>query len=252
LQRLRRDNDVENKDFYPCPKGHPSTEADFCSECGAKIQGVPTASAAKAIPAVASDPVSGEVQPQPSGEKCPDCAAPRTGDASNFCEICGYNFTTRTHGEIPITTPPPPAVVATLSSQIPANQAPAAPEQEISGWSLSVEIDSSLRKPESPEPPANFAPFTIVLDKAVSLIGRRSDARAIFPEIALDFDDAVSHRHALLERGPDCTLKIRDIGAANGTWLNGKEVQPMSDQPLRDGDQITLGHWTRITVKANH
>jgi hypothetical protein len=250
--QLRSNKDIENKDFYSCPKGHPSTEADFCSECGAKIQGVLTAPAAKPMPAVASDPVSGEVQPQPSGGKCPDCEAPRPGDGGNFCEICGYNFTTGAHGEIPITTPPPPAGVATSSSQISANQTPAASEQEISGWSLSVEIDSSLRKPESPEPPTNFAPFTIVLDKPVSLIGRTSDPRAIYPEIALDFDDAVSHRHALIERGPGGTLKIRDIGAANGTWLNGKDIQPMADQPLRDGDQITLGHWTRITVKANH
>jgi hypothetical protein len=32
--------------------------------------------------------------------------------------------------------------------------------------------------------------------------------------------------------------------------LNGAEIQPMHDQPLKDGDQITLGHWTRITVRA--
>jgi hypothetical protein len=25
---------------------------------------------------------------------------------------------------------------------------------------------------------------------------------------------------------------------------------PLVDMPLQDGDQITLGYWTRITVKA--
>jgi pSer/pThr/pTyr-binding forkhead associated (FHA) protein len=101
-----------------------------------------------------------------------------------------------------------------------------------------------------PEPPAGVGPFTIPLDKPVSLIGRRSDSRAIFPEIPLNYDDAVSHRHALLQRGDDGTLVLRDLGASNGTRLNGKDVEPLVDKALRDDDQITLGHWTRIAVKA--
>jgi pSer/pThr/pTyr-binding forkhead associated (FHA) protein len=113
-----------------------------------------------------------------------------------------------------------------------------------------VTVDPSLREPGSPEPPAGVGPFTIPLDKQATLIGRRSESRAIFPEIPLNFDDAVSHRHALLQRGDGGTLALRDIGAANGTRLNGKDVEPMVDKPLQDGDEITLGHWTRITVKA--
>jgi pSer/pThr/pTyr-binding forkhead associated (FHA) protein len=113
-----------------------------------------------------------------------------------------------------------------------------------------VAVDPSLREAGSPDPPAGFGPFMIQLDKPVSMIGRRSDSRAIFPEIPLNYDDAVSHRHALLQRGDDGTLVLRDIGASNGTRLNGKDVEPMLDTPLKDGDEITLGHWTRITVKA--
>jgi pSer/pThr/pTyr-binding forkhead associated (FHA) protein len=111
-------------------------------------------------------------------------------------------------------------------------------------------VDPTLRDPDGPEPPANVAPLTIALDKAVNLIGRRSDKRAILPEVSLDFDDGVSHRHALLTRGDDGSLTLRDIGSANGTRLNGADVQPLVDTLLHDGDQITLGRWTRLTLKA--
>jgi pSer/pThr/pTyr-binding forkhead associated (FHA) protein len=111
-------------------------------------------------------------------------------------------------------------------------------------------VDPSLRDPAGPEAPANVAALTVALDKPVNLIGRRSEKRAILPEVAVDHDDGISHRHALLTRGDDGSLTLRDIGSSNGTRLNGADVQPMVDTVLHDGDQITLGRWTRITVKA--
>jgi hypothetical protein len=203
-------------DAYTCPKGHPSTEPDFCSECGARIQATVVAQPAPAV-----------VEPSP--QSCPDCGAARAPDTGIFCEVCGHNFSTGAQGEVPVkaSLPQPPAA-----------------------WTVTVTIDPSLREADSPDPPLAFQPLTIQLDKPTNLIGRMSSSRAIFPEIALDSDDAVSHRHALLERRPDGSLMLRDIGASNGTRLNGHDVQPLVDTPLRDGDQITLGHWTRITIKA--
>ncbi len=113
-----------------------------------------------------------------------------------------------------------------------------------------VVVDPALSEPGGPEPPAGVVPLTIALDKPVSLIGRRSDKRGILPEVSLDLDDGVSHRHALLTHGDDGWLTLRDIGSANGTRLNGADVQPLVDTVLHDGDQITLGRWTRLTVKA--
>ncbi len=113
-----------------------------------------------------------------------------------------------------------------------------------------LSVDASLREAGSPEPPANVGPFTFELTKDVTLIGRRSEARAIFPEIPMFFDDAVSHRHALLELTPEGALMVRDIGSSNGTRLNGKELPAMVDTPLADGDVITLGHWSRIAIKV--
>ena len=81
------------------------------------------------------------------------------------------------------------------------------------------------------------------------LIGRRSDKRGVFPEISLDADDAVSHRHALLNRTPDGGIVVRDVGSSNGTRLNGVEVEPLTDTVLKDGDVITIGHWTRLAIR---
>ncbi|MBD0302775.1 MAG: FHA domain-containing protein, partial [Tolypothrix sp. T3-bin4] len=117
-------------------------------------------------------------------------------------------------------------------------------------WELIITIDPSLRHPESPEAPANRQAIAFHLNKPNNLIGRNSQARAIEPEIALDFDNAVSHRHALLNLESDGSLTLRDINSSNGTKLNGIELKPMVDVSLKDGDEFTLGHWTRIAVKA--
>ncbi|HEX3876394.1 MAG TPA: FHA domain-containing protein [Bryobacteraceae bacterium] len=215
---------------YACPKGHQSSESDFCSECGAKITAEPIALAADGARA-------------DSSQTCPDCGAARPRDSGIFCEVCGYNFETQAHGELPLTTTPAPE---------PEPSTTAAPIRPLAQWTLLVTIDPSLRETGSPDAPVGVGPFTIHLDKPASLIGRKSASRGIFPEVPLDFDDAVSHRHALIEINGDGALMIRDIGAANGTRLNGKDVEPMVDFPLQDGDAITLGHWTRITVKAGN
>lgn len=116
---------------------------------------------------------------------------------------------------------------------------------------MTISVDPSLRSAESPEPPADVAPFSVLLSHPVSLIGRHNEARGIIPEIGLDHDEAVSRRHALLQWEPHQGLLLRDIGAANGTRLNGKDLQPMVDYPLKDGDDITLGHWSRLKIQAS-
>ena len=133
------------------------------------------------------------------------------------------------HRPLPHPPPPPP------------------PPEPAKQWTLVAVIDPTLREPDSPEHPENVPPLTVNLDKPVNLIGRKSEKRAIIPEVSLDLDDAVSHRHALLTRGDDGSLTLRDIGSANGTRLNGADAQPLVDTPIHDRDQITLGRWTRLT-----
>jgi hypothetical protein len=179
---------------------------------------------------------------------CPDCKAPRAHDAGEFCEVCGYNFRTGAHGDVAFaqaTAVAQASMPAPVALEIPT-EAAAAPASK---WSVIASVDPSLREEGSPEPPEQ-GPVIFAIEKPESLIGRHSRARGIEPEIALDFDDAVSHRHAIVSRLEDGSLTVRDIGSANGTRLNGQDVPPLTDTSLKNGDALTLGHWTRLVVKA--
>jgi hypothetical protein len=257
--------------IYQCPKGHESTESDYCSECGVKING-------SSELAIATNSVTSKVLQTAAVQgvqTCPDCTAPHEADSGDFCEICGYNFITGSHGEVPpvalseatIAKPSAPPPTAETNNQVtngagitasipdpvtPNTSSRTAQQTEEVALLVVVTIDPSLYEEGSPPPPANQPPITFQLDKPTSLIGRRSDRRVIYPEIPLDFDDAVSHRHALLIRQPDGTFVLRDIGSSNGTKLNGVELAAMVDAPIKAGDEFTLGHWTRMIVKAAH
>ena len=226
--------------MYSCPKGHNSTEADFCSECGAKIMGLGVAELVTRIPSVA----------QGSTTPCPDCNTPHEADSGNFCEICGYSFLTGVGGGSPFPVEVPRSSTApTAPTNIPS--APTiATISKLCEWQALISIDPSLASPDSPIAPTQGL-ITIVLASSTNLIGRMSQARGIHPEIPLDFDDAVSSRHGILTVCPDGTLVLRDIGSANGTMVNGKEIAIMVDVPIRSGDEITLGHWTRIKLLGN-
>ena len=230
--------------MYPCPKGHNSAEADFCSDCGAKIMGLEIA---QLVPNPTNPPVStsaGSIQP------CPVCTTPHEGGSGDFCEICGYNFRTGSEGEVPFPIPIPPVNIQSSAPTQVANNSTGAPKIATGQWQVLISIDPSLASPDSPPAPAQ-TPITIVLTNPTNLIGRTSQARAIHPEIPLDLDDAVSSRHAILTLNPDGALVLRDIGSSNGTMVNGQDIAMMADITIRSGDEITLGHWTRIKLISN-
>ncbi len=222
-----------------CPKGHVSTESDYCSECGAKLGGSPDRGM-DAMGSSASSP----------GQICPDCGTLREQSDIAFCEVCGYNFVTGAHGEVGILPTSSPVAISSIpeESAQPEPEPPAIPIPQ--RWLAMVSVDPRLRGPDSPEAPIDVESFTVELDHPVSLIGRKDETRGIFPEIALPLDEAVSRRHALLQKDEERGLLLRDIGAANGTRLNGKEIAAMVDYVVKDGDEIALGHWTCIRIEA--
>jgi serine/threonine protein kinase len=82
-------------------------------------------------------------------------------------------------------------------------------------------------------------------------IGRRSVSRGIEPEIDLigpPTDPGVSRQHAKLVPAPDGTWTVVDLGTENGITVNGRDVRSGDSVPLRPGDRIHLGAWTRITI----
>ncbi len=82
-------------------------------------------------------------------------------------------------------------------------------------------------------------------------IGRHSAERGLEPEIDMAVppaDPGISRLHAVLIPGPNGNWSLLDLGSANGTLLNGREVAVGELVPLRDGDRINLGVWTLIAV----
>ncbi len=240
--------------LYRCPNGHQSTESDFCSDCGAKIQGIAELlllAKNAIVPSSPDIPTLTLTQKSTTAvENCPACSTPHEVESGNFCEICGYNFVTKSCGELPIAISQPSLKEVQEVQEVQEVEEQIKPP--VIAWQILVAVDPSLASPQSPAPPANQPVIIIDLDKPAYLIGRNSQARAVYPEIALDFDDAVSHRHALLSRQIDGTFTLRDIGSSNGTVFNRVELKPMMDVPLQDQDEFTLGHWTKITIQAVH
>ena len=121
----------------------------------------------------------------------------------------------------------------------------------ITRWEARLTVDPSLNVDPDPALPCPVGEPERVfpLDFPDNLIGRRSEKRGIFPEINVN-DPCASHRHAKIQRQADGSFALLDVGSTNGTQLNGTEVQPNVLTPLKDGDQITLGCWSRITIQG--
>jgi FHA domain len=245
-----------NQSIYQCPKGHKSTESDYCSECGARIFGNPGEESST----LGANNINNNINHKVNGNiiNCPACGADHDPDSGNFCEICGYDFTSGKVGEYLGADVDLIAIAPNNDNIInPSNTNPSDINPSISTSpnistkiQLIITIDPSLSQPDSPEAPVNQPPINLHLTKESNLIGRTSQLKGIFPEIALDFDDAISRRHALLNITPDGMLILRDIGSANGTRLNGVELKSMVDVSVKVGDEITLGHWTRIQIQS--
>jgi len=155
---------------------------------------------------------------------CPVCATPRESPLHAFCEVCGYNFRTGAAG-VP-----------------PAAEKPAAAR-----WDVVVEVDANLYGETQPKAPVGHPAQTFTLFDPESLVGR--PAPGVRVQVPVAHDPGVSRRQALLIRRPDGSLVVRDLGSANGTQLNGRDLLAGVDEPVKDGDVLAVGAWTRVTVR---
>ena len=243
-----------------CPHcGKHSSDPDFCSECGQPL--APSAPAA-AAPAPAPSGRAAVATGPNGAELCPVCAEERKPHA-RFCDNCRYDFQLRKTFDVapppplppsvPVVAPATPAVQAgpaTAGGPATGSSASAAPPDPavFRHWDIVAVVDPALRGPDSPEAPVD-APERVFPLIEENLIGRRSQQQGIFPAIALEGDLGVSRRHAVITRSADGTVSLLDH-STNGTRLNGHTVQPNVVTPLKDGDSITLGNWSRLTLRA--
>lgn len=310
---------------FTCPKGHASSDADYCSICGAKIAGAPSqlapAPTKVPVPVAVAAPVAA-----PAPDKCPVCATERQAGAK-FCEVCRFNFETgssqaviaptadaatpievastatpRAPEEIAaINTPTTPSATASNTTVANANAAtttmpgatgassvvtspeilaapimiapisvmpgaiaPIAPDAAATPpvsiapivpaptpqWELRVDVDGSLYTEPDPNLslPQNAPPLSFPLFAPEVVIGRLSTKSPARVEVPV-FDPGISGRHAQLSRNEHDAWTLRDLGSTNGTRVNGQNLAPGARAQLRDGDEITLGCWTRLTLR---
>lgn len=75
-------------------------------------------------------------------------------------------------------------------------------------------------------------------------LGRVSEGQPIMPDIDLSpyqaYAGGVSRLHAIIKRDGDRIL-FMDLGSANGSYINGKRLQPNAEQYINHGDIIALG-----------
>ena len=76
---------------------------------------------------------------------------------------------------------------------------------------------------------------TFTLPSSVSVIGRRHDCDLRIPLMP------VSKRHCELILNKD-TIKVRDLGSLNGTYINGKQIA--DEVEINPGDYLTIGPLT--------
>lgn len=83
-----------------------------------------------------------------------------------------------------------------------------------------------------------------LLDNVTHIIGRVDPVSNVFPEIDLTEDGqlakSVSRRHARILKQRNAVF-VEDLGSINGTFINGKRLEPYMPETLRDGDILQLG-----------
>lgn len=199
-------------------------------------------------------------------DKCPYCSA-ETRPGDNFCLNCGNRL-------VPSTPSPQQAQPAFGDATIPASEdwVPPVPESSPSPQGSQWQEDENLMTiaNTSPEPPASPAETSAapasaapvaqaVMDKVENpahLILRTdtgevlqefslekaetSIGRAPTSDILLSKDKLTSRRHATIkyENG---NYVILDERSANGTFVNGQQLEEMVPRALHDGDHIGIG-----------
>jgi pSer/pThr/pTyr-binding forkhead associated (FHA) protein len=115
-------------------------------------------------------------------------------------------------------------------------------------WRVECRVFKETAPDETTPRAAYESPTEIILTNQVTQIGRSSQKRDLHPEIACDWDGAVSHRHAKIELSPDGDAFLVDVGSTNGTMLNGQLISADTPMKLKDGDRISLGNRTALII----
>jgi len=115
----------------------------------------------------------------------------------------------------------------------PSRQGPAKP-------AVAADGDGGLRLVEETEDNPVVFPF----DGPTVLVGRYDPVTEMRPDVdltQLDLKRSVSRRHALLQEGDGEYTITEEVGALNGTAVNGEKLVTGKPHPIADGDVLSFG-----------
>jgi hypothetical protein len=243
------DNGTARAAGAPCPECGTARTERFCEVCGHDFLAEPGPDAAAAVAgASASGPAASDPAASASAASLSAPAGSASGPAASDPAASASAAS--------------PSAPAGSASGPAASAGPGSPAK--TEWRVVVTADRAYyeRMRAAADPDAAVVAFPaycperrFVLTGTEVLIGRMSRSRGIEPGIDLTGppeDAAVSHMHALLVVTPAGGWTIVDLDSANGTYLNDNTEQLAANQPvaLSDGDQVHVGGWTTLTVRA--
>jgi pSer/pThr/pTyr-binding forkhead associated (FHA) protein len=82
------------------------------------------------------------------------------------------------------------------------------------------------------------------LDPAETMIGRYDPVTELKPDVdltELDLKRSVSRRHARIVDSEEGLVVIEEVGALNGTFVNGTRLTAGEPHPVEDGDRVGFG-----------
>lgn len=156
---------------------------------------------------------------------CPNCSS-KQFDGTIFCSECGENLvaTTRHETTLSLGQRPPTGELADEAMLIPAPMPATGPQ-------ITLVIMNSGRR------------ISLAMGDGL-LIGRKDNARGIFPDVDLGldggYDAGVSRRHAILAYD-NGLYTVEDLNSANGTFINEQRLPAQQATRLKQGDELKCG-----------
>ena len=125
--------------------------------------------------------------------------------------------------------------------------------QAITDEQIEEELKKRSGRPEPVSAPSNSWISLHLMDSGKILplasrneftLGRLSEGQPIMPDIDLTpyqaYASGVSRLHAVVKRDNN-RVAVMDLGSSNGTYVNGRRLNPHTEESLSHGDIVALG-----------
>jgi hypothetical protein len=125
--------------------------------------------------------------------------------------------------------------------------------QAITDEQIEEELKKKSARPEPVSAPSNSWISLHLMDSGKILplasrneftLGRLSEGQPIMPDIDLTpyqaYASGVSRLHAVVKRDSN-RVAVMDLGSSNGTYVNGRRLNPHTEESLSHGDIVALG-----------